>query len=200
MKCPAFYGRSEKIRTSKCPPPSHSRSKSLGTLGACYSLLWAAPFAKNNSPSYFLLAPPWSRVGSGLQKAGSSTYRFNYKSTGHHPMSCAFMVGVRRFELPASWTRTKRSTKLSHTPFYTSLFNALIFYHNLSLLSIVFFQKSRLIGRWENAYPKKSKKRKNGAQKSCNLSFRVLKYKKKAKENCLSEVLYERRYFGKHNA
>ena len=26
------------------------------------------------------------------------------------------MVGVRRFELPASWSRTKRSTKLSHTP------------------------------------------------------------------------------------
>ena len=63
-----FSGRSEKIRTSKCPPPSHSRRKCLGTLGAWYSLLWAAPFAKNNSPSYFLLAPPWSRVGSGLQE------------------------------------------------------------------------------------------------------------------------------------
>ena len=29
-----------------------------------------------------------------------------------------FMVGVRRFELPASWSRTKRSTKLSHTPIH----------------------------------------------------------------------------------
>ena len=28
------------------------------------------------------------------------------------------LVGVRRFELPASWSRTKRSTKLSHTPLF----------------------------------------------------------------------------------
>ena len=27
-----------------------------------------------------------------------------------------FLVGVRGFEPPASWSRTKRSTKLSHTP------------------------------------------------------------------------------------
>ena len=27
-----------------------------------------------------------------------------------------FMVGVRGFEPPASWSRTKHSTKLSHTP------------------------------------------------------------------------------------
>ena len=27
-----------------------------------------------------------------------------------------FLVGVRRFERPTSWSRTKRSTKLSHTP------------------------------------------------------------------------------------
>ena len=27
-----------------------------------------------------------------------------------------FLVGVRGFEPPASWSRTKHSTKLSHTP------------------------------------------------------------------------------------
>ncbi len=32
-------------------------------------------------------------------------------------MESAFLlVGVRGFEPPASWSRTKRSTKLSHTP------------------------------------------------------------------------------------
>ncbi len=31
-------------------------------------------------------------------------------------MPSLFMVGVTRFELAASWSRTKRSTNLSHTP------------------------------------------------------------------------------------
>ena len=30
------------------------------------------------------------------------------------------MVGVRGFEPPASWSRTKRSTELSHTPLYAA--------------------------------------------------------------------------------
>ena len=33
-----------------------------------------------------------------------------------HRNALLLMVGVRRFELPASWSRTKRSTELSHTP------------------------------------------------------------------------------------
>ncbi len=33
-----------------------------------------------------------------------------------HLFRLHIMVGVRRFELPASWSRTKRSTELSHTP------------------------------------------------------------------------------------
>ena len=32
------------------------------------------------------------------------------------------LVGVRRFELPASWSRTKRSTKLSHTPLFRNTY------------------------------------------------------------------------------
>ena len=135
---------------------------------SCFGRL---PSPKTTHRVIFGSLPLGPELVRDCKKTVSSTHRFNYKSTGHRVMSCAFMVGVRRFELPASWSRTKRSTKLSHTPFYMSLFNALIFYHNLSSLSIVFFQKSRLIERRGNAYPKKSKKRKNGAQKSCNLLF-----------------------------
>ena len=71
-------GRSEKIRTSKCPPPSHSRSKCLGTLGACYSLLWAAPFAKNNSPSYFFARSPL--VPSWFGTAKSRKFNLSFRS------------------------------------------------------------------------------------------------------------------------
>lgn len=31
-------------------------------------------------------------------------------------IACSDVVGVRGFEPPASWSRTKHSTKLSHTP------------------------------------------------------------------------------------
>lgn len=34
------------------------------------------------------------------------------------------MVGVRGFEPPASWSRTKRSTKLSHTPNITIIYKS----------------------------------------------------------------------------
>ena len=46
------------------------------------------------------------------------------------------MVGVTGFEPAASWSRTKRSTKLSHTPF----FHALELYHICGILSIFFLQ------------------------------------------------------------
>ncbi len=34
---------------------------------------------------------------------------------------CSLMVGVTGFEPAASWSRTKRSTELSHTPHYTAV-------------------------------------------------------------------------------
>lgn len=40
--------------------------------------------------------------------------------------ACGGLVGVWRFELQASWSRTKRSTKLSYTPIYILIFNAKI--------------------------------------------------------------------------
>ncbi len=46
------------------------------------------------------------------------------------------LVGVTGFEPAASWSRTKRSTKLSHTPF----FHALKLYHICGGLSIFFLQ------------------------------------------------------------
>ena len=38
------------------------------------------------------------------------------EQTGDHIMVTGFMVGVSGFEPEASWTRTKRDTKLRHTP------------------------------------------------------------------------------------
>ena len=39
-----------------------------------------------------------------------------HKNKGAPMGSLIFMVGVGGFEPPASWTRTKRDTKLRHTP------------------------------------------------------------------------------------
>ncbi len=46
--------------------------------------------------------------------------------------SFLFLFGVTGFEPAASWSRTKHSTKLSHTPI------AILFYHKSFLLSSVF--------------------------------------------------------------
>ena len=35
--------------------------------------------------------------------------------------SLNLMVGARGFEPPASWSRTRRSTRLSHAPYFTSV-------------------------------------------------------------------------------
>jgi hypothetical protein len=44
------------------------------------------------------------------------------KNSDFHFLKAAFsLVGVRGFEPPASWSRTKRSTKLSHTPFLKNI-------------------------------------------------------------------------------
>ena len=57
---------------------------------------------------------------------------FRWNTTGSHRQSLtkkapqkkscgAFLVGVTGFEPAASWSRTKRSTKLSHTPIFTTI-------------------------------------------------------------------------------
>jgi hypothetical protein len=41
----------------------------------------------------------------------------NVKSTAANPVLFTFLVGARGFEPPASWSRTKRATKLRYAPF-----------------------------------------------------------------------------------
>ena len=50
------------------------------------------------------------------RRLGSKKARYNRAFRVRHLFCLHIMVGVRRFELPASWSRTKRSTELSHTP------------------------------------------------------------------------------------
>ena len=55
---------------------------------------------------------------------------------------CFFLVGVTRFERATSWSRTKHSTKLSHTPKQYEIalfcFIAYLLYNSKNLLSIPF--------------------------------------------------------------
>ena len=60
------------------------------------------------------LVPNWF----GTTKGGSTSPCYNAKQKGTALPFLFVLVGVRRFELPASWSRTKRSTKLSHTPLF----------------------------------------------------------------------------------
>ena len=64
----------------------------------------------------------------------------------------AFLVGVTGFEPAASWSRTKRSTKLSHTPFCSEKIRRHaapfskpdILYHRKEKKSIVFSEKAKI--------------------------------------------------------
>ncbi len=55
-------------------------------------------------------------LGDGNQEASGS-----YKKAGIHERFL-LLVGVSGFEPEASWTRTKRDTKLRHTPITTILY------------------------------------------------------------------------------
>ena len=70
------------------------------------------------------------------RRLGSKKARYNRAFRGRHLFCLHIMVGVTGFEPAASWSRTKRSTKLSHTPF----FHALELYHICGILSIFFLQ------------------------------------------------------------
>ena len=61
-------------------------------------------------------SPKLDKLVSGSPRAG----RLHWKILAEARI---FLVGVRRFELPASWSRTKRSTKLSHTPIFSCVLN-----------------------------------------------------------------------------
>ena len=54
------------------------------------------------------------------------------------------MVGVSGFEPEASWTRTKRDTKLRHTPIALILYWKLAALSSMSMLSFLYFSGYRL--------------------------------------------------------
>ena len=70
------------------------------------------------------------------RRLDSKKARYNRAFRRRHLFCLLIMVGVTGFEPAASWSRTKRSTKLSHTPF----FHALELYHICGGLSIFFLQ------------------------------------------------------------
>ena len=57
-----------------------------------------------------------------------------------------FLVGVTRLELATSWSRTKRTTKLCHTPFYRSIISQVR--RQCQYLSPKIYQSIFLCMRW----------------------------------------------------
>ena len=57
------------------------------------------------------------------EEGTSSRARLNAKKLERTNSSLLFMVGVRRFELPAPWSQTTCATKLRYTPpkYYLSI-------------------------------------------------------------------------------
>ena len=110
--------------------PGHQRLP-FGRLGKAKSHSRIAPcrlhcsFALHTRPGRFLChrqrgrVSPWSLTlrRDRQEAAGSTQTTANEKeksaSSGH---AFLFLVGVTGFEPAASWSRTKRSTELSHTP------------------------------------------------------------------------------------
>ena len=82
---------------SSCPHPYWVRSRENGF----------SPGLKNMPPAYFLptksCRPPSSNPNTIKKRLTANAVRL-------------FLVGVSGFEPEASWTRTKRDTKLRHTP------------------------------------------------------------------------------------
>ena len=90
--------------------------------------------------------------GSGLQEAVGSSPNAQAKQRGDasHPLSA--LVGVTGLEPAASWSRTKRTTKLCHTPLFQPCK-----YSTFHLFCQVFFGKKSL-GRILKSFSEKSKK------------------------------------------
>ena len=102
----------------RLPPPSHSRLPSprytrLGTL------LALGGFASEKTIFNRFLLATWSLTLVRHAKRQQIVY---YDSNQKNPNGISlsshldFLVGVTGFEPAASWSRTKRTTKLCHTP------------------------------------------------------------------------------------
>ena len=73
--------------------------------------LWILPRPKNSPPDCFYPGC----AGAGLSNPAT------IKNPATTDVVTGFLVGVAGFEPAASWTRTKRDTKLRHTPIAKSL-------------------------------------------------------------------------------
>ena len=72
-------------------------------------LIWTLPRAKNCSPALNFC----TSVRTGAVLSNPSIQK---KKVSIADAMLTFLVGVSGFEPEASWTRTKRDTKLRHTP------------------------------------------------------------------------------------
>jgi len=92
-----FYGRSEVIRTPEGPPPSHGRNTRKADPCFCFSLLWAVSAAQKQLAGLFLLAYPWSRIGSGRKRSGDlmELLSANCKTKRNGKSVPFVLVGVR---------------------------------------------------------------------------------------------------------
>ena len=87
---------------------------------------------------YISYSKPSTRKSIRLRRRSSSSVSTIKKSLrGTRPPEW-FLVGVTRFELAASWSRTKRTTKLCHTPkiiYNYRFFKCLLFLQHHSSIS-----------------------------------------------------------------
>ncbi len=90
-------------------------------MGAFFKVTLPRQFPLLGEPEMFDTQPPPSlHLGYLLQRRIPV---WDIKKVPHHKMryltaDMIRMVGVTGFEPAASWSRTKRSTELSHTPIY----------------------------------------------------------------------------------
>ena len=115
-----FVGRREQTRTLAWPNQNHSRlgrsTSSLPTL-LDFSLLALplSPFRRGRARR------PWPRTSWFGTHKRPHIQPFVPTNKKRRLMPSFLLVGVTRLELATSWSRTKRTTKLCHTPFYRSI-------------------------------------------------------------------------------
>ena len=123
-----------------------ARARRLTSAAPCFGRF---RLHQNAPPEPFGKAYPWSRWFGPQETAGRELCKKNKATV----VALTLVVGVTGFEPAASWSRTKRSTKLSHTPIAT-LYNATgnantaAFIPNISIIAQGF--------RFVNLYRKKS--------------------------------------------
>ena len=119
-----------------------SPSSSLPTL-LDFSLLAlpSSPFRRGRA------RPPWPRtLLRDTKEVARHKSIFQSKKKRRLMPSFLLLVGVTRLELATSWSRTKRTTKLCHTPFYRSIISQVR--RQCQYLSPKIYQSIFLCMRW----------------------------------------------------